>query len=150
MIIEYWFSGVDMCNIYFCCGWFGTHPVHYSLSQKSMLYNNLYWVLQGILILVCKKKISLFEILHCMLRTCQYQMKHIYLYSFLLFIVLQSLFNNLTWFLSSVCGNHHNIISFSVCVKKYSSNFILLLTMSWKLIRFVPYVMLDCVLRMTL
>lgn len=119
-------------------------------AKKVCFNNNLYWVLQGILILVCKKKISLFEILHCMLRTCQYQMKHIYLYSFLFFIVLQSVYNNLVWVLSSVCGNHHNIISFSVCVKKYSSNFILLLTMSWKLIRFVPYVMLDCVLRMTL
>ena len=69
---------------------------------------------------------------------------------FSVLVVLQSVYNNLVWVLSSVCGNHHNIISFSVCVKKYSSNFILLLTMSWKLIRFVPYVMLDCVLRMTL
>ena len=133
--------------IYICCWWFGAHPVIFVLSQRK--YSIIIYV-EYFRHMRSYAKISSLKILPSMLRACQYQMKHIYLYSFLFFIVLQSVYNNLVWVLSSVCGNHHNIISFSVCVKKYSSNFILLLTMSWKLIRFVPYVMLDCVLRMTL
>ena len=125
VIINNWIKNGALISIqlYLMLIIWSTSSIIYT-EPKDMFYNNQWWIFLDMCVLM--HKISSLNILlceACMLIACQYQMKHIYLYSFLFFIVLQSLYNNLVWFLSSVCGNHHNIISFPVCVKNVQ-NFI--------------------------